>query len=80
MTHSIILHLPGEPSIIGEVDELPKPTDTLIIVSNPRQKDGKDLHYIESNVTKVIWPIARVNLIEIVAGEEEERIIGFVRE
>lgn len=80
MTHSIILHLPGEPSIIGEVDELPKPTDTLIIVSNPRQKDGKELHYIESNVTKVIWPIARVNLIEIVAGEEEERIIGFVRE
>jgi hypothetical protein len=80
MAHSIILHLPGEPSVIGEVDELPKPSDSLIIVSNPRQKDGKELHYIENNVTKVIWPVARVNLIEIMAGEEEEHIIGFVRE
>lgn len=80
MAHSVILHVAGEPAIIGEVEELPKPTDTLIIVSNPRQKDGKELHYIEHNVLKVIWPISKVNLIEILAGEEEERIIGFVRE
>jgi len=80
MAHSVILHISGEPSIIGEMDELPKPTDTLIIVSNPRQKDGKELHYIENNVVKVIWPIANVNLIEVIAGEEEEHIIGFVRE
>lgn len=80
MAHSVILHISGEPSIIGEMDELPKPTDTLIIVSNPRQKDGKELHYIENNVVKVIWPLDKVNLIEVIAGEEEERIIGFVRE
>ncbi|MFZ5818522.1 MAG: hypothetical protein ACOYYJ_01365 [Chloroflexota bacterium] len=80
MAHSVILHISGEPSIIGEMEELPKPTDTLIIVSNPRQKDGKELHYIESNVVKVIWPIANVNLIEVIAGEEEDHIIGFVRE
>jgi len=80
MAHSVILHVSGEPSIIGEMDELPKPTDTMIIVSNPRQKDGKELHYIEQNVSKVIWPLEKVNLIEIIAGEEEEHIIGFVRE
>jgi len=80
MAHSVILHISGEPSTIGEMDELPKPTDTLIIVSNPRQKDGKELHYIENNVVKVIWPVANVNLIEVIAGEEEEHIIGFVRE
>ncbi len=80
MTHSIILHLPGEPAVIGEVDELPKPTDTLVIVSNPRQKDGKELHYIEHNVVKVMWPMNRINLIEVIVSEEEEQIIGFVRE
>ena len=47
MPHSIILHLPGEPSVIGEVEELPKATDMLVSVSNPRQKDGKDIHYLE---------------------------------
>ncbi len=80
MAHSVILHIPGEVSIIGEVDELPKPTDTLIVVSNPRQRDGKDIHYLEHNVVKVIWPIEKLTLIEILESEEEEHLIGFVRE
>jgi hypothetical protein len=66
--------------ITGEVDELPKPSDTLIIVSNPRLRDGKDIHYLEHNVVKVIWPIDKITLIEILESEEEERLIGFVRE
>lgn len=80
MAHSIILHLVGEPSILGEVEELPKPTDTLLIISNPRLRDGKDIHYLEHNVVKVIWPIDKVTLIEVLESEEEEHLIGFVRE
>jgi len=80
MAFTVILHITGEPSVAGEVDELPKPTDNFIIVMNPRQKDGKDLHYIEHNVVKVIWPIAKINFIEILEDAAEEKIIGFVRE
>jgi hypothetical protein len=80
MAYTIILHITGEQAIAGEVDELPKPTDTLIIVSNPRLRDGKDIHYLEHNVTKVIWPIEKIGLIEILESEEQEKIIGFVRE
>ncbi|MBC7879537.1 MAG: hypothetical protein H7Y59_20405 [Anaerolineales bacterium] len=80
MPYSVILHISGETSIAGEIEEIPKPTDNMIIVSNPRQKDGKDLHYIEHNVVRVIWPLAKVSFIEILEGTEEEKIIGFVRE
>jgi hypothetical protein len=80
MAYSIILHIAGEASIAGELEELPKPTDTSIMVMNPRQKDGKDLHFIEHNVVKVIWPLARINFIEILEDAAEEKIIGFVRE
>ena len=80
MPHSIILHISGETSVAGEIEELPKPTDTFIIVLNPRQKDGKDLHYIDNNVTKVIWPLAHISFIEVLEGSGEEKIIGFVRE
>jgi hypothetical protein len=80
MAYSIILHLPGEPSILGEIEELPKATDTLIVVSNPRLRDGKDLHYLEHNVVKVIWPVDKVALIEVLDNEDEEHLIGFVRE
>jgi len=80
MAYSVILHIPGEPSILGEVEELPKPSDTLITVSNPRLRDGKDIHYLEHNVVKVIWPVDKITLIEVLESEEEERLIGFVRE
>jgi hypothetical protein len=80
MAHSIILHISGEASIAGEVEELPKPGDTIILVLNPRQKDGKDLHYLDNNVSRVIWPINKVSFIEIVDGAGDEKIIGFVRD
>jgi hypothetical protein len=79
MSYSVILHVTGETAILGEVDELPKPVDSIITISNPRQRDGKDLHYIDNNVVKVIWPIAKVNFIEILEDTEDEKIIGFVR-
>lgn len=80
MAHTVVLHISGEPSIVGEVDELPKTSDNIIIVSNPRLRDGKDVHYLEPNVTKVIWPLVQISLIEILEDEEEENLIGFVRE
>lgn len=80
MAFSIILHISGEASVIGEIDELPKLTDTMIMVSNPRLRDGKDIHYLEQNVVKVIWPMTQVSLIEILESQEEENLIGFVRE
>ena len=80
MAYSIILHITGETSVAGEIEDLPKPTDTIIVVINPRQKDGKDLQYLDNNVTKVIWPLSKVGFIEILENADEEKIIGFVRE
>ncbi len=80
MAYSVILHISGETSVAGEIEELPKPTDTIILVINPRQKDGKDLHYLDNNVTKVIWPLSKISFIEVLENADEEKIIGFVRE
>lgn len=80
MPYSIILHIPNEASVLCEVEELPKATDTIITVTNPRQKDGKDLHYIDAETAKVIWPLVKIAFIEILGDSEEDKIIGFVRE
>lgn len=80
MAYTVVIHLSGESSVIGEIEDLPKPIDTIITVSNPRLRDGKDIHYLEANVVKVIWPLAKVALIEILESQEEESLIGFVRE
>jgi len=80
MAYTVILHIANEASVAGEVEELPKPTDNIIVVSNPRMKDGKELHYLDVNVTRVIWPLVKVSFIEIMESEDEEKIIGFVRD
>ena len=80
MSYSVILHVAGESSVMGEVEELPKPTDTIVTISNPRLRDGKDIHYLEPNVVKVIWPLNKLTLIEVLESQEEESLIGFVRE
>ncbi len=77
---TIVLHVQNDDPVMGEVDNLPVSTDSLIIVKNPRRKDGKDLYYLDANVTTAMWPVARVNFIEIMPTAEEEQIIGFVRE
>ncbi len=77
---TILIHIQNEDPVLGEVDELPAPGDTLLLVKNPRRKDGKDLHYLDANVVSVLWPVARINYIEIMPTGEEEEIIGFVRE
>ena len=81
MPISIILHISGEEPIAGEIDEMPVPSDSILIVKNPRKRDGKDLSYISaSEVTSVIWPWDKINFLEILPSEEEDEVFSFVRE
>jgi len=77
---TLLIHINNEDPVLGEVDELPKPGDTLLLVKNPRRRDGKDIHFLDANVVSVYWPVFRVLFIEIMPSGEEEEIIGFVRE
>jgi hypothetical protein len=77
---TLLIHITNEEPVMGEVDELPAATDLLVVLKNPRKRDGKDLPYLEQNVTQVIWPMNRINYIEIIPGAEEEDIVSFVRE
>lgn len=80
MSHSIILHIKNTEPILAEVEELPDPQDIMLKVTNPRSRDGKDLVMLEHNVVTVYFPIAEINFIEILPGEEDEEVISFVRE
>jgi len=76
----IILHIQNQDPIVGEMEELPQPDDQLVKISNPRYRDGRDVHFLDHGVTTVLWPISQVSFIEILPSDEEEQIIGFVRE
>jgi hypothetical protein len=42
--------------------------------------DGKDLDFLSEDAVSVLWPVERLNFIEILSAKEDEEIIGFVRE
>jgi hypothetical protein len=77
---SVILHIMNEDPVLGEIEDIPGVTDTIIQVKNPRKRDGKDLPYLDPNVMTVIWPISRINYMEVLPSGEEEEIITHVRE
>lgn len=77
---TLLVHILNDDPVMGEVDDLPNPTDQILVIKNPRRKDGKDLPYVEANVTTLIWPLTRVTFIEVMPSGEEEEIITFVRE
>jgi hypothetical protein len=80
MSITLLLHINNEDPVECDVDQLPGPNDTIIVGKNPRRRDKKDLTNILPEVTTVIWPMHRMNFIEVMPAAEEEKVITFVRE
>lgn len=79
MSVTVIVHIANEEPVVCEVDELPDPRDQVIFLSNPRMRDGKELPYLEEDVSKLIVPWHRINYVQVLPSAETEDVIGFVR-
>lgn len=80
MSFTLILHISNADPVVGEVEELPGQSDTMIIINNPRRLDGKDVPNLAENAITVMWPLERLNFIEVLSERDDEEIFGFVRE
>jgi hypothetical protein len=77
---SVILHITNEDPVLCDIDQMPDPTHQFVAVHNPRRRDGKDVHYLEEDVTTMLVPWHRINFVQILPSAEAEQVIGFVRE
>ena len=80
MPITVQIHILNEEPIVAEIEALPAAADTLIVLMNPRLRDGKDLRFMAPNVTTLIFPVSRLNFIQVLPSGEEERVVGFVRD
>ncbi len=80
MSVSVLVHILNEEPIAAELDALPESTDQFVLVRNPRRRDGKDLHFLDEEVSTILLPWHRVNFIQILPSAASEEVIGFVRE
>ncbi len=80
MSTTVIVHIRNAEPMLAEIEDVPQPADTIIKLSNPRQRDGKDLIFLDHNVVTVYWPWAEISFIEILPGETAEEVVSFIRE
>lgn len=77
---SVIVHIANEDAIVCELEEMPNRTDVYMVLHNPRRRDGKDLHYLDEDVTTMLLPWRRVNFIQVLPSAAAEKVVGFARE
>jgi hypothetical protein len=70
MPTTVIVHVAGEDPFLAEVDSLPAPADQSVTFTNPRKRDNKPLPFIADETISVIYPLHRINFIEVMPGEE----------
>ena len=80
MPYTVMIHVLNEDAVVGEVDQLPEPSDQVVIVSNVRRRDGRDVSYILPETNTVVYPWTRIHCVEILPSEAEEEIVSFIRE
>ena len=90
MSMSVVVHLMGEDAFVGEVDRMPNPNDTFIMLRNIRKKDGKDLPYVTDGATAFLYPWSRISFVETMGevpgsevaatGATGTAVLGFFRE
>jgi hypothetical protein len=79
MPTTVIVHVMGEDPFLAELEDLPEPTHQSVTLMNPRRRDNKPLHYLERETISVIFPLHRINFIEIPPSEETGEVDLFFR-
>jgi hypothetical protein len=72
MAVTVIVHILNADALVGEVDELPDPTASFIVCTNPRGRDGKPLIYVEREATRILIPWHRISFVETMPSEEDQ--------
>lgn len=80
MPFTLHVHLTDTEPFLLEVDDLPGPTDTMIVGKHPRRRDNKSVPFILEEVTTVVFPLTRISFLEVMPSGEEEDIFKPFRE
>ena len=69
---TILLHISNAEPIKLDVEDLPDPRENAVVGKNPRERNDKEVAWIEDGVTTIMFPWWRITFIEVLPSEEEE--------
>lgn len=80
MALEVVIHVLNEDPILAEIERLPDPKDQALILTNPRRRDGRPLHYVTEGAAAFIFPWTRISFVEVLEAEEAKEVVEFFRE
>jgi hypothetical protein len=69
---TLLLHIANSEPIKVDVEDLPQPSDLMIVGKNPRDRKDKEVDWLDEGVTTVMFPWSRINLIQVMPSAEEQ--------
>ncbi|MDQ7026047.1 MAG: hypothetical protein Q9P01_20240 [Anaerolineae bacterium] len=71
--YTLLLHIADSPEPVkAEVDELPDPSASFLVIKNPRLRSEKEIRGLEDGVTMLIYPWWRINYIQVLPSGDDE--------
>jgi len=69
---TLLLHISNAEPIKIDVDDMPSPTDIMIVGRNPRDRKDKEVEWLDEGVTTVILPWSRISLIQVMPDPDAQ--------
>lgn len=66
------IHIANAEPIKVDVEELPQMSDIAILGSNPRDRQERELSWVDDGVSTIIIPWSRINFIQVLPDQEAD--------
>ena len=66
------VHIANAEPIKLDVEEMPQLSDIAIMGSNPRDRQDRELNWVDDGVSTIIVPWSRINFIQILPDQEAQ--------
>lgn len=70
---SILVHVANQDPVKLDVEELPDPSAQFVMGKNPRERNDREVDWIDEGVTTIMIPWWRINYIQVLPDPMEEQ-------
>lgn len=64
------IHIANSEPIRLDVEEMPSMADVAVMGSNPRDRQERELSWVDDGVSTIIIPWSRINFIQVLPDQE----------
>ena len=66
------VHIANAEPIKLDVEEMPQMSDIAVMGSNPRDRQDRELNWVDDGVSMIIVPWSRINFIQVLPDQEAQ--------